>query len=271
MAAYNAEDRVRWEQYADAFRTWLAKRGPYPGNPPEGYVDVYKVSQRYAPCPHEYAELVAAEHQPAPSIPGVTMTADAFNAFLCHASTVNSQIAGLVQQASTSTSQWDRRPTGGAPRYERANQGGFRRGRGRGRARAHAYNGPLTDRIGEPCPARHGHPTRRGRRGRREYTEELEDREPEDREDRGEREEDATPEPQSESMIDRLLSAIVDALGDVCLADGQYDDDAVQQQQGGGGGQVYLSDVDAEGEDDDEQAAPMAVDHKDDSGFVNLS
>ncbi|OSD01907.1 hypothetical protein PYCCODRAFT_1425606 [Trametes coccinea BRFM310] len=43
---YNAEDHVRWERYANAFRTWLAKRGPYPGEPPEGYLEVYKVTQR---------------------------------------------------------------------------------------------------------------------------------------------------------------------------------------------------------------------------------
>lgn len=63
MTAYGAEHRVYWERYADAFCAWLAKRGPYPSNPPEGYVEVYKITQRYAPCPSGYTDLIAAEQQ----------------------------------------------------------------------------------------------------------------------------------------------------------------------------------------------------------------
>ncbi|KAI9068599.1 hypothetical protein FKP32DRAFT_1600407 [Trametes sanguinea] len=101
---YNTEDRVRWERYADAFRDWLAKRGPYPGEPPAGYLEVYKTIQRYAPCPHEYAALVSAELRPILSHPGpqsvsgVSMSSDAFSAMLTHQSAMQAQMADLARQ-----------------------------------------------------------------------------------------------------------------------------------------------------------------------------
>ncbi|KAI0629501.1 hypothetical protein C8Q77DRAFT_1161111 [Trametes polyzona] len=236
MTAYNTEDRVRWEQYADAFRAWLARRGPYPGNPPNGYLDVYKVTQRYAPCPHEYPELVAAEHRPASNIPGVTMTADAFSAFLAHASSVNSQIVGLAQRTAFPVSQWDRRSAGGVPRFERADRGDFHRGRGRGRPRTHPHGPPLTDRIGEARPRRRDRPTRRSRRHRRDQPAETPD--------------GAEP-----------ATAHEDAPAD----ETQY------EQQAGPSHAPYSGDneVDFDGEMDYDGAGPMFIDTEEQSGFVN--
>ncbi|EJF55490.1 hypothetical protein DICSQDRAFT_130587 [Dichomitus squalens LYAD-421 SS1] len=58
---YTADDGVKWQTYADAFTAWLVQptRETYPGNPPEGYYDVYKKRQTYAPGPREFAQLVA--------------------------------------------------------------------------------------------------------------------------------------------------------------------------------------------------------------------
>ncbi|KAI0323420.1 hypothetical protein GY45DRAFT_1376337 [Cubamyces sp. BRFM 1775] len=58
--AYNVDDRLRWEQYADAFRAWLAKRGPYPGDPPAGYLEVYKAMQRRDGARRPLGNAVAA-------------------------------------------------------------------------------------------------------------------------------------------------------------------------------------------------------------------
>ncbi|RDX39898.1 hypothetical protein OH76DRAFT_1423648 [Lentinus brumalis] len=189
---YNAEDGVRWERYADAFRAWLDKRGRYPGTPPAGYLEVFKVSQRFAPCPHEYPELVAAATRPAappvpPSMPGVTMTADAFSALLAHNSAVHSQIADLAQRPIPAAPALFPMP---ATRMRPSD--GWRRGRGGRfqRARVRSTSAPLTgmsyepfspeyaphatsDRLGGPPVPQTGRarrPRRRGRRGGRART-----------------------------------------------------------------------------------------------------
>ncbi|OJT02036.1 Retrovirus-related Pol polyprotein from transposon 17.6 [Trametes pubescens] len=151
MTAYGAEHHVRWERYADAFRAWLAKRGPYPGNPPEGYVEVYKITQRYAPCPSEYADLVASEQQAPMDVPGVTMTSAAFTAFLAHASAVNSQIAGLLQQASAPRSHAVRlegQAEQAEPSQHPPTAGGYDRGR-RGAPRRQRSPAPVPMNVDE--------------------------------------------------------------------------------------------------------------------------
>ncbi|OSC97143.1 hypothetical protein PYCCODRAFT_1428641 [Trametes coccinea BRFM310] len=168
--SYNADDRVRWEQYADAFRDWLAKRGRYPGDPPSGYLEVYKTIQRYAPCPHEYAALVAAELRPAlagPTLstgPGVTMTTESFTAMLAHQSAMQAQTNALAQQLATA------RGSG----YQGPNARGRGRGAHYGRP-ARGLSGPrngraLSDRIdrrNDTSPSGRQRQTRRGRRAPR--------------------------------------------------------------------------------------------------------
>ncbi|KAI0351156.1 hypothetical protein OH77DRAFT_975509 [Trametes cingulata] len=235
MTAYNAEDGVRWERYADAFRTWLARQGPYPGDPPAGYMEVYKKNQRYAPCPQEFPDLVAAARQPAQDIPGVTMTAGAFSAFLAHASAVNTQIAGLVQTASPPPSQWHRRAVNTTLRYEHGGRGGHRRGRGRGRDRAHFQGGPLTERISAPSGApRRDRSTRRGRRD-------------------------------GMSTIEVFLNDVVDALGRCIIADG-YAVDEHAVAEGDEQDQPY---EEGDHEASEQGPDPMAVDRQEPSGFEN--
>ncbi|OSD06700.1 hypothetical protein PYCCODRAFT_1463878 [Trametes coccinea BRFM310] len=168
---YNAEDRVRWERYADAFRAWLGKRGTYPGEPPEGYLEVYKVSQRYAPCPHEYAALVAAERTPSQPSSGVTMSPEAFEALLAHQTAMTAQLASFARLN-------DRTPdhAGGLYRETRAYQQYAGRGtgqRGRGRGRRNQPGGrSLSERVGTHTSGhsngRYGRSTHRGNRAGRD-------------------------------------------------------------------------------------------------------
>ncbi|KAL7284480.1 hypothetical protein ACG7TL_001771 [Trametes sanguinea] len=173
--SYNTEDRVRWERYADAFRNWLAKRGPYPGDLPAGYLEVYKTIQRYAPCPHEFAALVAAELRPTQPVPnvssssGVSMSSDAFAAMLAHQSAAQQQMAELVQQVGHGSGQrgYSFRGRGhGHGQYAPRGIGG-RHDRGHAASRREHT---LSDRIGRRNDTQPNHiqrPTRRGRRAPR--------------------------------------------------------------------------------------------------------
>ncbi|OSD01239.1 hypothetical protein PYCCODRAFT_557073 [Trametes coccinea BRFM310] len=166
---YNTEDRVRWERYADAFRDWLAKRGPYPGEPPAGYLEVYKTIQRYAPCPHEYAALVSAELRTIPgqphSVSGVSMSSDAFSAMLSHQSAMQVQMADLARQLGHGQRGRGHGARGRGRHGHRDMSGRYDRGRSvprGGRA--------LSERLGhrqETAPTGAQRPTRRGRRAPR--------------------------------------------------------------------------------------------------------
>ena len=59
---YTAGDGICWEAYAQRFSAWLTNpmHETYPGNPPEGYYEVYKDHQKFTPGPHEYAYLVGS-------------------------------------------------------------------------------------------------------------------------------------------------------------------------------------------------------------------
>ena len=83
---YNTEAWARWEQYADRLTSCFTGRGPHPGDPPEGYREVYVTRHRYAPLPENRPVLA----QPAPGALGgpiqgmrsIAMSEDAFGALL---------------------------------------------------------------------------------------------------------------------------------------------------------------------------------------------
>ncbi|TBU25575.1 hypothetical protein BD309DRAFT_958865 [Dichomitus squalens] len=137
---YTADDGVKWQTYADAFTAWLVQptRETYPGNPPEGYYDVFKKRQTYAPGPREFAQLVASVFQPAQPAPppsissghSVLMSTDAFNAFLNHRSGTQDQILQFAQKDRGGTPVAPN--LGGGGRYGGWRAGG-RGGRGGGR------------------------------------------------------------------------------------------------------------------------------------------
>ncbi len=60
MPDYTTQAELNCERYAHAFRRLsLAQRGPYPGNPPPGYLEHYKRKNKHASLPEEYAVPVA--------------------------------------------------------------------------------------------------------------------------------------------------------------------------------------------------------------------
>ncbi|RDX47729.1 hypothetical protein OH76DRAFT_1419385 [Lentinus brumalis] len=180
---YNADDRVRWERYAAALRAYGAGQGPHPGNPPAGYREVFKLSQRYAPVPEDYPTPTPAPSQqvPPPGLAGVNMSDTAFNALLAHTAAVNAQFAALQSKVlsdsrrSTALRSYGGRGSGGGPSHGRrglrlvdrvstrlsdtTDAGSFKRkrghrgGRGRDRKRRgdKAAGGPATTDTGGPA------------------------------------------------------------------------------------------------------------------------
>ncbi|KAJ7737228.1 hypothetical protein DFH07DRAFT_966523 [Mycena maculata] len=86
---YTPAQALDWEYYAGAFTGFLAG-GSYPGQPPVGYRECFKRTQRYAPLPEEYPEQVAkalqrkeaSKRTGSSSGPDVAMSAVAFAAML---------------------------------------------------------------------------------------------------------------------------------------------------------------------------------------------
>nr|VWO95354.1 Uncharacterized protein [Ganoderma boninense] len=168
---YTAEDRLKWERYAKAFTAWLAKptRDTYPGNPPAGYYEAFKVQQPYAPGPREYSDLVSSVLAPpaAPvpsSIPqGVSMSTEAFSAFLNHRSGTHDQIIQFAQRERAAVAtrayvpQWENGHGFGRGGWRGGGRGGGRggwRGGGRGGGRpfrtGRGGGRPLLSRLGGP-------------------------------------------------------------------------------------------------------------------------
>ncbi|TFK78813.1 hypothetical protein K466DRAFT_606643 [Polyporus arcularius HHB13444] len=158
---YNADDRVRWERYAAALQAYGAGQGPHPGNPPAGYREVFKLSQRYAPVPEDYPAARHSQPPHAPALAGVNMSDGAFSALLAHTATVNAQFVALQSQVLS-----DARRIGTPRPYE------ARRGRGGGPS--YGRRGPrLVDRVAgrDPAASTAGSGKRkRGHRGGRART-----------------------------------------------------------------------------------------------------
>ena len=104
---YTAEDGVRWRAYAQRFTAWLAnpRRDTFPGEPPEGYYDVYRTRQQFAPGPREYTALIdsvlaapQAQAAPPPTTGMVTIPPDAFAAVIHSRSTTETQLLQILTE-----------------------------------------------------------------------------------------------------------------------------------------------------------------------------
>ncbi|EPS99930.1 hypothetical protein FOMPIDRAFT_1050264 [Fomitopsis schrenkii] len=115
---YTAQDCIGWERYATQLCAFLNGTAPFPGDPPEGYREVFRLSQPWAPVPEEYSSRVmealrngdrrsmprgpnnsGQSHAPPATDPDreVSMSSDAFNALLGHATTMQNQFFGYLQ------------------------------------------------------------------------------------------------------------------------------------------------------------------------------
>ena len=158
---YTAEDGVRWETYAREFAAWVANprrdRLTYPGNPPEGYYEVYQIHQRFAPGPREYADLIDSVFAAPPQQTTnglVTLPPDAFVAVLNSWSGTKTQLLQILTEDRAFNAQRGPRPY--APRGSYVGRGGFRGGYG---GRGGGYHG---GRGGGPYGGRGGYAGRGG-------------------------------------------------------------------------------------------------------------
>ncbi|KAI0045055.1 hypothetical protein FA95DRAFT_1574063 [Auriscalpium vulgare] len=158
---YTAAHALRWEQYAGDVVTWAGSGGqaPFPGDPPAGYIERFKVLNKFAPLVTDYPQLLhgpayhdayaphpwydaplpQARAAPNPLASGVAMSENAFGQLLAF------------------TAGADRRAGGWASR------GGGRGGRGGGRGgRGNHWHNRRDDRY----EGRGYNRDRRGRRGR---------------------------------------------------------------------------------------------------------
>ncbi|KAJ6552296.1 hypothetical protein DFH09DRAFT_1319340 [Mycena vulgaris] len=80
---YNTADRLRFEQYAEALQAAGAGLGPFPGLPPPGYRESFRLSQRFAPVPEDYPCLFGTPEQhvavPSSASADVAMSTAAFS------------------------------------------------------------------------------------------------------------------------------------------------------------------------------------------------
>ena len=127
---YTADDGVRWENYAREFAAWVANpnrdRHTYPGNPPEGYYEVYQARQRFAPGPRDYAALIDSVFAaPQSNTNGglVTLPPEAFAAVLNSRSGTESQLLQLLTEERGYNVRRGPRPY--APRGAYPGRGGF--------------------------------------------------------------------------------------------------------------------------------------------------
>jgi hypothetical protein len=72
---YTAEQWVGWKKYADDLTAFVQRRAPFPGEPPAGYVDIYRKRQIFAPIPDEHCTLIREYYGQAPA-PALTSTGD---------------------------------------------------------------------------------------------------------------------------------------------------------------------------------------------------
>ncbi|PIL28085.1 hypothetical protein GSI_09839 [Ganoderma sinense ZZ0214-1] len=101
---YNAEAWVSWERYADRLEACFTGQGDHPGEPPEGYRELYRLHHRHAPLPEHRPRPPRGPPAPvAPGAPpfqgmrGVAMSEDAFAALLQQSNTWANQITRLAE------------------------------------------------------------------------------------------------------------------------------------------------------------------------------
>ncbi|KAH9836666.1 uncharacterized protein C8Q71DRAFT_857884 [Rhodofomes roseus] len=162
---YTAADRIGWDRYAAQFRAFLNGTAPYPGDPPEGYREVYRLSQHFAPLPEEYSSRVLEAQRahrrdntegtlqsnattgeggrnPTAPTTGVTMTDRAFNTFMENQSRMQQQLLQLTSSNRVRAEYSAPAPFHERGRFKSAGRGG-RGGRGGGRGGRGGLRGRL--------------------------------------------------------------------------------------------------------------------------------
>ncbi|KAJ3487529.1 hypothetical protein NLI96_g3480 [Meripilus lineatus] len=191
---FYAQDHAVCMKHAKLLNAWLAGNGPYPGNPPRGYTDVFVKKNPLAPNPKDFAEKIekelakeTAKPQEAKSdgeFEGVKMSTVAFTAFLQSNKQAAAQVIEVIKMIQPAQQRIIQPP----PRQFNPNPRGGGRGHGLDR-KSHDHprrNETLTDlrtfpeRIqprnpppirfqpnGLPVPLGRGKSYRRGKRGGR--------------------------------------------------------------------------------------------------------
>ncbi|KAJ7495191.1 hypothetical protein FB451DRAFT_1213547 [Mycena latifolia] len=123
---YNIADRANFENYADALRQFGAGLGPYPGEPPIGYREFFRVGHKYAPVPEDYPHLFRKEAEVLRTATAdVSMSAAALGTILeSQQKLMHSVIAMNHMVKRESHPAYDNRPA----HFNRGNNGRFHRG-----------------------------------------------------------------------------------------------------------------------------------------------
>ncbi|KAM5538958.1 hypothetical protein V8D89_007379 [Ganoderma adspersum] len=153
---YKTEAWARWEQYADCLTSCFAGRGPHPGDPPEGYREVYTVRHRYAPLPENCAAPAPAHPVPGTlggpiqGMRGIAISGIAFGVLLAQGNHWANQFTRLAESIQPAPSNpvaaivagpaiptaprahFNGRGHGHGQRGGYCSRGGFNGGRGRG-------------------------------------------------------------------------------------------------------------------------------------------
>ncbi|KAJ3474471.1 hypothetical protein NLI96_g12441 [Meripilus lineatus] len=161
-AEFYAQDHIVCMKHAKLLTAWLAGNGPYPGNPPHGYTDVFVKKNPLAPNPAEFPEKIAQAKEEAakPAIQGVTMSEDAFASLLQHNAQAQSKMVDLFKMIQPAKQGIIHHPRPFNPNP---------RGGGRGRGLGHRIS-PRPPPVklqpnGLPVPLGRSKPRRRGKRG----------------------------------------------------------------------------------------------------------
>ncbi|PIL26936.1 hypothetical protein GSI_10074 [Ganoderma sinense ZZ0214-1] len=167
--AYNTEDWARWELYAQQLHAHFRGQGRHPGDPPEGYREVYTTRHLYAPLPENrpVPVLQAPNNQGPPQFQGmrgVAMSEDAFAALLQQSNHCANLITRFAENMQNPRPARPARPVTIvtpapiAPVAPRAHLAG--RGRGYGQRGGHrgrgGYNGGRGHAQPPPPPPRGG-------------------------------------------------------------------------------------------------------------------
>ncbi|KAJ7686993.1 hypothetical protein B0H17DRAFT_1136502 [Mycena rosella] len=124
---YNIADRTNFENYADALRQFGAGLGPFPGNPPVGYRESFRLGHKYAPVPEDYPHLFTKDTEvPRTAAADISMSAAALGTILEAQHKMTHSVIS-ISQLTHGENKHDNRPA-----YFNGGNGRFHRGRGFG-------------------------------------------------------------------------------------------------------------------------------------------
>ncbi|KAJ7187497.1 hypothetical protein GGX14DRAFT_485499 [Mycena pura] len=151
LLSYTAANHLEWERYADIVNQWANGHGLYPGTPPAGYQECFKIKQKYTPVPKDYPDLLHASSRvkdvPSTASAKVSMSATAFGTILQSQQVFMENVMDNNRRNNV-TDRIDHCPIFRGRRF--GGRGGHGRFGGRGGQRGHIVNGhgQLLDRLG---------------------------------------------------------------------------------------------------------------------------